>query len=691
MSKGAKLPKLAGSAKVFPFEDGDNDIARVLVNDHPMAPPQTQIKGSSSSSSGSSSSSNNKGKNSSGSGSGSGSNSISETAKEIPEKKNAATEQDETESDDLGELPCLNDDRLSGVRNLDIKRLGTGEIRQSMDLAIRPTSRASKRVSVCKPVPLGTSLETGDHSELSEKAQQRHFRYPGIHSGTIKSHVYKRKTTCRENTLFVLTRVWFSVFLCALVVASLGMMFAAMFNVDLPLWTQTAEIVIIGIFALETSLRLFAMGAKAYFADAICRCDLFVTCIDIIILCIEEWVVGGGNGNETESLSVIRVLRVTRLSKITRVARIFRFASKVDEMHEGGVHMKKALEVDENGRIFDYNPENLMSIGWMFHLTGTVVAMPEIWVWTLILLIISTLFAAITCPLECDPRQGMFDPDSADCSGCTNSIDPSYGLMFLGLAAFLLSIFSSQLFDRWWTMRLRVQDLFAEIKNTAMMVHAFLRDVQDEEQLALRDDVIRWSVLGAYLLQKKIEHNHNYRDAVLKGYLTESEWDRIERIDCSYVFPHKWMLDSLSEAAHNGLNQNSVLCNLMEYLLMSVPRQRVISDEILTILDTPIPYVFLHLITIICKINLIFTAVSCGTYVGHAIMLDQWLQVVLGYCIVVFASMLIDGLLRLQIILSDPFGDDSCDFPWERMVDGLEYEVNLLTGKIYGNEREHMI
>jgi hypothetical protein len=47
--------------------------------------------------------------------------------------------------------------------------------------------------------------------------------------------------------------------------------------------------------------------------------------------------------------------------------------------------------------------------------------------------------------------------------------------MFLGLAAFLLGIFAELLFGRWWQMRLLIQGLFSEIRDTCAMSQSFIR------------------------------------------------------------------------------------------------------------------------------------------------------------------------------------------------------------------------
>ena len=157
----------------------------------------------------------------------------------------------------------------------------------------------------------------------------------------------------------------------------------------------------------------------------------------------------------SDELSLIRTLRIARLSKISKIARL---SFKVDEVQNE--ERGEAVEVDEDGHIFAYNSATLFSLGWIYNLSGTVLIMPEIWVQTLIFVIAATMVAAYSCDLSCDPLMETYtgpDENPNDCSGCINSIQAEYILMFLGLAAFLLGIFAQLLFDRWWTTRTLMQ------------------------------------------------------------------------------------------------------------------------------------------------------------------------------------------------------------------------------------------
>jgi hypothetical protein len=360
---------------------------------------------------------------------------------------------------------------------------------------------------------------------------------------------------------------------------------------------------------------------------------------------------------DVEYLKAVKVLRIARLGKISRIARL---QNKVDEI-ENDIR-GKAIEKDDEGHIYQYNSATLFSLGWTYNLGGTVIAMPEIWVQTLVFLIIQTLLASITCPDYCDSSSNAFDPIEGECDYCITTIEPDYSLMFLGLAAFLLGIFAQMLFDRWWQTRLLIEKLFAEIRDTCVITVSIITG-KDNHSRNVRHDLVRWAILGAYLVEKEIDGKDNFREAVQMKYLKEREWDEIEKCENknTYHLPYQWGFDTVLRLNESPLCTNK---SLVHDLALSFNQQRKMCTDILMYLNTPMPYIYIHLMTLICKVDLLFTSIACGTLVGQAIHNKQPLTVAISYLIVLLANMLIEGLLRLHVVLSDPFGDDNCDFPW---------------------------
>jgi hypothetical protein len=108
--------------------------------------------------------------------------------------------------------------------------------------------------------------------------------------------------------------------------------------------------------------------------------------------------------------------------------------------------------------------------------------------------------------VECASNYATFDKEVCDLwdTPCISVVDPTYSLMFVGLASFLLGIFAQMLFDRWWHLRTQIHTIMEEIKSITQMSMAFIRG-KDLRSVAMRNDVSRWSILSLYLLEKQID------------------------------------------------------------------------------------------------------------------------------------------------------------------------------------------
>lgn len=542
----------------------------------------------------------------------------------------------------------------------------------------KKTSRAAKNVATVTPVtPVDLSqvdssiehMNTNDRKKkktMSKRSLARLEQLP-MESPRVVSI---SKLSCRAKALVYINHKYATLLLTLLTLMSILLVFIEMFKIKPTPEILSLENWIMGMFGTETVIRLILMGPKAYFTEWMCVCDFCVSLTDLIVFCVTEF----GEVNESDALKFVRVLRVSRLSKVTRISRLIKQVDKDVGNEDRGEDMKR----DEDGHIFSYNSASLFSLGWMYNLAGTVASMAEIWVQSLMLVIVTTLLAALTCPLACDPNSNAYDGDlvkTATCIGCVSSIPADFGLMFLGLAAFLLGIFAQMLFDRWWQLRQTMEELFAEILDTAMLTLCFIRGT-DEKSRRVREDIIRWAKLGAYLLEKQIDGKKNFRAAVISGLLTEREWDKLEKHDDNYMLPQSWAMNALCKAQIDGLVSEHG--GTFDNLIMTFTSQRRLCTDILMFLNTPIPYIFTHLMTVICKVNLVFTGIACGTMIGTAIEAQQWLAVFIGYSIVVLGNMLVEGLLRLHVVLSDPFGDDACDFPWENYMEDVKQKIDTL-------------
>lgn len=461
-----------------------------------------------------------------------------------------------------------------------------------------------------------------------------------------------------------------TLFMTFLVLVALVLVFCSMFDStfqDNLTATYLADAIAL-IFIIETTSRMFCMGPKTYIRDIFCCIDLLCCCIDIAIFTASYL---------SSSPTAIRLVRFLRLLRLARLSRISRLMTALDETLHGD--RAPNIEYDEHGHMFMYNSAHLFSTGWLVNAKGTVLAMPEIWVQVLMSCIIATIVAAYSCPLDCDYTFtfGVISAFKNDhCQKCVAEVNPSVGLLFSDLSAFLLGLFSASVFNRWWSTRIVVEDIMKEIRHVAMCVTSFIRGSGDRE-CRERKNLVRWAILGLYLMEKRMDGTDDYRDGLEKKFLTEDEWDALEKVpeDIRYQTPWQWaisatcaLIDNHEISSHGGI----------EGLIENYSNMALTGDSLMTLKTTPVPYIFLHIVTLICKIHFIVIAIMMGSHIGRSILMDQWTQVILYYLVVVMSNILIEGLLRIHLVMKDPFGDDVCDFPWEDMFQDLVNETKML-------------
>lgn len=47
----------------------------------------------------------------------------------------------------------------------------------------------------------------------------------------------------------------------------------------------------------------------------------------------------------------------------------------------------------------------------------------------------------------------------------------------------------------------------------------------------------------------------------------------------------------------------------------------------------------------------------------------QVIDIIWGYLIILLSNTVLEGLLRIHVVLFDPFGEDACDFPVQQLLD----------------------
>ena len=193
------------------------------------------------------------------------------------------------------------------------------------------------------------------------------------------------------------------------------------------------------VFTLEIITRAIAMTPSKYKEDKQCVLDVFITTLDWCFILSGYW---------SAAVLALRFIRVLTLLKLFRINHT-RHSSEYAE----------AQTLDEGGVIIRYNPGKLFSWGFIFNLHGSVLGAPEIYVQFFVLAILSTLYALNMCADDCSHAfvSALPTKGTESCSDyCFSPIGSTNGLVFGSLVAFLLGLFNSLTFSRWWDMRVKL-------------------------------------------------------------------------------------------------------------------------------------------------------------------------------------------------------------------------------------------
>lgn len=227
---------------------------------------------------------------------------------------------------------------------------------------------------------------------------------------------------------------------------------------------------------------------------------------------------------------------------------------------------------------------------------------------------------------------------------------------------FVLSLYLSVGLTRWWYMRyFGLGRLFCSIVNVCMMVACVL---PGERHQPVRTLVTKWCMASVYLLVKATRNQSRVIDMQLKGLLSEADAKAMEDLD-SYSRPMVcwgWVVrvcqESLQEA--NGPMPYSVqyarICELCGEARDSI-------DNISMFLQTQLPFVYVHLITLLVDVNNVLFILKCGVISAVAFMSEDYQRLSAEILTCTCVPILYRGLLSISYVIHDPFGEEILDFP----------------------------
>jgi len=347
--------------------------------------------------------------------------------------------------------------------------------------------------------------------------------------------------------------------------------------------------------------------------------------------------------------------------------------------------------------ILNYVPGIVFSYAYVYTLYGTVIQYRTIGN-IMVYLGIVTVYAIGMCSSACDSEYNSGIRLDASCvnnfgtPSCFSFVDLNTGLVFNALGAFLLAIFVSITLDRWWQVRLCISSIVGGCNNLSMLAASHFvvsqEGVPNPEAIIIRENLLRYCIAAQALVYNQAScGKKGFNDIVESGYLTSQEAMILQTaiFPSKYMLVYGWCTELLKQAKINTVlsdwewNQMQTMINDM----------RSSSARIFTLTGTQIPYTYVHVVTLVCKVHQLLISLHGGSVVGESIHEDPYTGrfstegILYGYLIVSLNSLLFEGLLQLHDQLHHPFGDNPWQFATDEMLASCKLASKSLVRQLH--------
>jgi len=251
---------------------------------------------------------------------------------------------------------------------------------------------------------------------------------------------------------------------------------------------------------------------------------------------------------------------------------------------------------------------------------------------------------------------------------------------------FMLGLYLSLCLQRWWTLReVSLGQIYNGVSNICMMVGAYF---PDDRHRPLRDKIRRYASCTIRLLaaagQGAVADDEDALELMARSKLagvprlTEAELDCLRPVAPYHrvMMVLAWILSMVVHAASlDGVAPPNV--NAFHVQLVSA-RDGV--NTVDTLLNTQLPFAYVHLIALLVNVNNIFVVLKCGYFFALAMEggINQIFVMVSQILYVMVIPVLYHGLLAISYLIEDPYGDEILDFPCAALCEHIEASLTGL-------------
>jgi len=307
------------------------------------------------------------------------------------------------------------------------------------------------------------------------------------------------------------------------------------------------------------------------------------------------------------------------------------------------------LHFDDNN-LTKYESEKLYNWRFMCLLHGTSIS-----VWNIVNTILSCAIASVIGYFNC--QQVGIGPDKWKiCIPLTNN----EALALSSLASFIVSMFVSQIFARWWETRRLLQGIIGGSNGLAMLTSTYILG-DDEDGEYFRKTIVRYANLAHAFVYLQAQDEFIVGPLLDAEILMEDEWKLLKSAPGKVNIIYTWMSHILKESAKAGRLYNARLT--MPIFTETINKMRGAAGDIGMYLAVQIPYSYTHLVALIVKVHLFLIMLFSSSLIAAGFANKQIERILMGYLVNSVNCILFNALLELHVRLENPFGNDAQDFP----------------------------
>lgn len=243
----------------------------------------------------------------------------------------------------------------------------------------------------------------------------------------------------------------------------------------------------------------------------------------------------------------------------------------------------------------------------------------------------------------------------------------AFAMIMTGLAAFLLTFYTSVTVGRWWTMRTAG---VGTIKAATVDLCLLLQQCVTTEQQVL-SAVQRYGRASLMLifLWRRAELGDLKTIMTKRELLTENECDKLLTCQhCLHETIWAWQLAIVTKLHMEGKIKSDKLFGM---LIDTCTKGRAAVQCIHTHLAVKVPMMYVHLLGLLVKMHNLVLAIIMGLLSGAAFRSGYYILCLQLFGRTLILPFLFNAILIINCDLSDPFNGGEADFP------GEVYQANL--------------